>query len=76
MNEIRNIRWRLVETPKVHDVYDFEYDGVTCTIAAPLDVMLSDNEASRRWIAKHSGFLLAHLPSGKEVTLTLPGDKG
>lgn len=62
-SQITNIRSRLKEDARgLREVVDFECRGVPVTITAPRDVLLSDDEPSRRWIVKRYGYLLAHIP--------------
>lgn len=57
---ITNIRWRLKENEgkEPHGVIDFECAGTPVTITEPSDVILDDNDLSRKWIADNYGWLL------------------
>ena len=59
-SKIRNIRFRF-DSEKRAGFIDFDFEGQVVSFKDCIDIVLFDNDESRRWIAQNYGFVLSNL---------------
>lgn len=64
--EITDIDYHIRQRDNV-GIISFKFRGFPCQFREPLDVIIGNDDASKKWILKHYGFLLETIKEEKDV---------